>query len=265
MENILNYRSRPIPDLTAACLARKHSREYPLAFSHERAFELCVCIERYGIAGGAYYHRKEGNPPYHHRAPGSIPQVLVRRTVAEMLASVNDRLRRCGIELYVFDAYRPVRVQDYFFLEWMPARLRERYPGWSEDEIGAETRNYWGRGSREDGTVDPFSPPFHATGGAVDLLLREIRTGDIIHTGSFFDDFSPASATDFYEQLALTRDLDPWETEALLNRRLLYWSLVEGGFANNPRELWHFSYGDQLWAALTGAPEAFYSFVLTDI
>lgn len=193
-----------------------------------------------------------------------MPQILVRKTVAEMLASVNDRLCRAGIELYVFDAYRPVRVQDYFFHEWMPTELRKRYPDWSQDEIDAETRNYWGRGSREDGTVDLFSPPFHSTGGAVDLLLRDIRTGNPIHTGSFFDDFSQASATDFYERLALVRNLDAWETEALLNRRLLYWSLDEAGFANNPKELWHFSHGDQLWAAITGQEEAFYSFALID-
>lgn len=265
MENVLNYRSRPIPDLSEACLRRKGSREHRLIFSHELSFEPCVHIGQYDIAGRAYYHQPEDNPPYHHRAPGSIPQVLVRRTVAEMLASVNERLRRSGVELYVFDAYRPVRVQDYFFLEWMPSELRERHPDWSQDAIDAETRNYWGRGSREDGTVDPFSPPFHATGGAVDLLLRDIRTGGLIHTGSFFDDFSQASSTDFYERLALVKNLDAWEVEALLNRRLLYWALVEQGFANNPKELWHFSYGDQLWAAITMEREAFYSFVLTDI
>lgn len=265
MENVLNYRSRPIPDLEEACLRRKVSREHPLVFSDERSFERCVRIDEYGIAGDSYYYREEGNPPYNHRAEGSIPHVLVRKSVAEMLASVNERLCRVGVELYVFDAYRPVRVQDHFFLDWMPSVLRKRYPDWSDDEIDAETRNYWGRGSREDGKVDLFSPPFHSTGGAVDLLLRDIRTKEFFHTGSFFDDFSPASATDFYERLALVRNLDAWETEALLNRRLLYWVLVEAGFANNPKELWHFSYGDQLWAVLTGEREAFYSFSLIDV
>lgn len=262
MKNILSYRSRPIPDLEEACLRRKVSREHPLVFSDERSFEPCVDIEAYGIAGESYYHLEEGNPPYHHRAPGSMPRILVRKTVAEMLASINERLRSVGTEIYVFDAYRPVEVQDYFFREWMPSVLRKRYPDWSQEKIDAETRNYWGRGSREDGTVDPFSPPFHSTGGAVDLLLRDMRSQEFIHTGSFFDDFSHASATDFYERLARMKNLNAWETEALLNRRLLYWSLVEGGFANNPKELWHFSHGDQLWAAITGQGEAFYSFAL---
>lgn len=264
MENILNYRSRPIPDLTAACLRRKISRQYPLVFSHERSFDPCVRIEEYDIAGCSYYHQEKGNPPYNHRAPGSLPVILMRKTVAEMLASVNDRLRPVGVEVYVFDAYRPVQVQDYFFLEWMPAELRKCHPDWDEEMIELETRNYWGRGSDENGEVDPSSPPFHSTGGAVDLLLRDTRTKEFLHTGSFFDDFSPASATDFYERLSLEKHLNHWETEALLNRRLLYWSLVEGGLVNNPKELWHFSYGDQLWAAIKGEPEAFYSLMRID-
>lgn len=264
MKNILDYRSRPIPDLTDACSRRKVSRQYPLVFSHERSFDPCVRIEEYDIAGCSYYHQEQGNPPYNHRAPGSLPVVLMRKTVAEMLASVNERLRSVGIELYVFDAYRPVQVQDYFFLEWMPAELRKRHPEWDEESIELEKRNYWGRGSDENGKVDPLSPPFHSTGGAVDLLLRDTRTKELIHTGSFFDDFSSASSTDFYERLLLTKNLNEWESEALLNRRLLYWALVEGGLVNNPKELWHFSYGDQLWAAIRGEEEAFYSFMLID-
>lgn len=265
MENVFTYRLRPIPDLTEACIRRKRSREHPLVLSYEQSFEPCVDIEEYGIAGDSYYHLESGNPPYYHRAPGSLPRVLVRKTVAEKLAAVNERLSHAGIELYIFDAYRPVEVQDYFFKEWMPNQLRKQYPEWSESEIEAETRNYWGRGSREDGTVDPQSPPFHSTGGAVDLLLRDKATKRLIHTGSFFDDFSPASETDFYERLALVRHLDMWEVEGLLNRRMLYWSLIDGGFANNPKELWHFSYGDQLWAAITGQKEAFYSLASVDV
>jgi D-alanyl-D-alanine dipeptidase len=30
------------------------------------------------------------------------------------------------------------------------------------------------------------------------------------------------------------------------------------GFANYPEEWWHFSWGDQMWARLTGAPAAIY-------
>jgi D-alanyl-D-alanine dipeptidase len=46
--------------------------------------------------------------------------------------------------------------------------------------------------------------------------------------------------------------------EARSNRRLLYWLMTEGGFASNPNEWWHFSWGDQMWARLSGAEAAFF-------
>ena len=46
--------------------------------------------------------------------------------------------------------------------------------------------------------------------------------------------------------------------EARANRRLLHWLMVAEGFAGHPDEWWHFSYGDQLWAKLSGAPAALY-------
>jgi D-alanyl-D-alanine dipeptidase len=49
------------------------------------------------------------------------------------------------------------------------------------------------------------------------------------------------------------------------NRRVYYWImrgalLPEGdsGLVCNPTEYWHWSYGDQMWAALMRAPYAFY-------
>ena len=48
------------------------------------------------------------------------------------------------------------------------------------------------------------------------------------------------------------------DEEARTNRRLLYWVMTEAGFANNPTEWWHYSWGDQLWARLMGRPHAHY-------
>ncbi len=43
------------------------------------------------------------------------------------------------------------------------------------------------------------------------------------------------------------------DQEAQANRRLLHWLMVEEGFAGHPDEWWHFSGGDQMWAAITAA------------
>ena len=47
--------------------------------------------------------------------------------------------------------------------------------------------------------------------------------------------------------------------EARANRRLLYWLMIDAGFASNPSEWWHFSFGDQMWAKLRNEPEALYA------
>src|SRR5690606_40003770 len=104
-------------------------------------------------------------------------------------------------------------------------------------------------------------PSPHSTGGAVDLTLRW-RGGESLFMGSLFADPSPVSHTAHFE--ALKGRLSFSEEEARANRRLLYWLMREAGFASNPSEWWHFSYGDQMWAKLLGWPEALYAGVEYD-
>jgi len=54
------------------------------------------------------------------------------------------------------------------------------------------------------------------------------------------------------------------DEEARPNRRLLPLLLMEEGFAGHPGEWWHFSWGDQLWAALTETPQAHYGLAVPD-
>ena len=99
-------------------------------------------------------------------------------------------------------------------------------------------------------TEDPASPAPHETGSAIDLTLRW-RGGEALWMGSLFDDATAIAHRDRFEG-----DCDPVsfsDREARANRRLLHWLMHEEGFAGHPDEWWHFSFGDQLWAALTGA------------
>ena len=96
---------------------------------------------------------------------------------------------------------------------------------------------------------DPWSnapvPP-HTTGGAVDLT-RGWR-GAVLGLGTDFDAFLPDSAPAALEGEAgsIARDL----------RRLLASLLHAEGMTVIGSEWWHWSYGDQYWAARTGAPAA---------
>jgi D-alanyl-D-alanine dipeptidase len=93
---------------------------------------------------------------------------------------------------------------------------------------------------------DPVPP--HTTGGAVDLTLG--WRGAVLGLGTDFDAFVPQAAPAALEHPAggMARDL----------RRLLAAVLAGEGMTVLPSEWWHWSYGDQHWAAAAGEPVACY-------
>jgi zinc D-Ala-D-Ala dipeptidase len=211
--------------------------------------EPCVDVRSLGLTGRNFYNAQP-NPPYGMPIPGSIPDLLVRRGVGERLVMVDLRLRDRGLGLYVLDAWRPQAVQRYFHDVWFPAWLTARRPTLSGDELRREVEQYWSAP-----TIDEHSPSPHSTGGAVDLTIVELATGHPLFMGGIFDDVTELSWTDWFER----REARSMSDEvARANRRILYWAMAEAGFANNPTEWWHFSWGDQMWARLTQAPAAHY-------
>ena len=93
---------------------------------------------------------------------------------------------------------------------------------------------------------DPELRPPHATGGAVDITLGV--SGDALELGTSFDEFTPRASLSFFETLP-----DCPEKTA---RRLLASVMTGAGFAPYPSEWWHWSFGDQFWAASFDEPTA---------
>src|SRR6202044_446661 len=108
--------------------------------------------------------------------------LLLRRSVAQRLGKVNARLGEAGLELYVFDAWRPRAVQVYFHDVWMPQEVRRRKPELEGAALVREVERYWARP-----TVNASSPAPHATGSAIDLSIRW-KKGELLWMGSLFDD-----------------------------------------------------------------------------
>jgi D-alanyl-D-alanine dipeptidase len=141
----------------------------------------------------------------------------------------------------------------------MPRRVREKHPDFSDQETLAEVEKYWAAP-----TTSQDSPAPHSTGGAVDLTICKMRNAEPLYMGSIFDDATELAHTDYFETagrkpkaIEAKESLENFsDAEAKQNRRLLYWLMLEAGFTNNPNEWWHFSWGDQMWAKLTGAKAA---------
>ncbi|HJT42878.1 MAG TPA: M15 family metallopeptidase [Rhizomicrobium sp.] len=246
-----DLRNRPIAGQEAARAARLGFRQR-IAIRHDNDWfsEPVVDARAAGLAGENFY-AGDRNPPYWHRVEGAVEALWLRKSVAEKLLRVNARAASVGLELFLFDAWRPRAVQAFFHDVWMPRELKRRDPTLSGAALTHEVERYWAAPSQSEA-----SPAPHATAAAVDLTLRW-KDGDPLWMGSLFDDVTALAHRDRFENLT-PENFSFSDQEARANRRLLHWLMVEEGFAGHPDEWWHFSWGDQMWAALTGAPAAHY-------
>jgi len=252
--SLASLRDRPIPNLAPVRQRKQGSRDLPIDSRHPRADEPLHHLCDYGVKGTSYYAH-DRNPPYWSRVEGAVEKLHARSGVAERLRAVNQRLAGAGLRLHVYDAWRPRAVQAYFYERWLPDELRKRRPELSGEALQAEVARYWAKP-----TDNPLSPAPHSTGAALDLTIVW-DDGEPLFMGSMFDDASAISATEHFEALSHTHGGADWSfsaEEARANRRLLYWVMTDAGFANHPDEWWHYSWGDQMWAKITGEPAAIY-------
>jgi len=250
-------RHRSIGGQAAARAARLGCRRrVPIRRDNALFGEAMAEAQDFGLQGINFY-AAPNNPPYWLAVEGATDKLLLRRSVAERLARVNARAGEAGLALFLFDAWRPRAVQAFFHDVWMPNELKRRHPELSGQALTEEVERYWAAPSQDEN-----SPAPHATGGAVDLTLRwkeggRWKGGDALWMGSLFDDVTALAHRDRFENLS-PENFSFSDQEAQANRRLLHWLMVEEGFAGHPDEWWHFSWGDQMWAAITGAEAAHY-------
>lgn len=158
-------------------------------------------------------------------------------------------LLRPGYQLQIFDAYRPLTVQQ-FMVDYTRQQLL------ADQGLTAETADpatlavvndqvftFWAAPNE-----DPKQPPPHSTGAAVDLTILA-ADGQALDMGSPIDEPSDRSYPDYF----LGRS-----PVAHQNRELLNQVMTAAGFVRHPNEWWHFSFGDQLWAWRVQVPAAMF-------
>jgi len=145
-------------------------------------------------------------------------------------------------QLVVWDAYRPVEVQQSLF-DGFYRQVKMLHPDFEEAQRLGETQKFVSIPS--ENTTRP-SP--HLTGVSVDVTLRVC--GQDLWMGTEFDDFSALARADYYEG---KQGLGGQELVARRNRRILHHLMVDvGGFSQYVEEWWHYDRGNQFWAASTG-------------
>jgi len=207
-----------------------------------------IPLDRFAVESPHPYEKL--GAPYGDRSP-----FFLRKGVLDRLLTAQTYLQQHhpGWRIQIFDAYRPVEVQqfmvDYSFHELVAAA------GLSPTALTLEQRQTFQERVHQFWAVpslDPATPPPHSTGAAIDVTLVDSENR-AIDMGSPIDEISPRSHPDYF---ANSRDDRGKNYHAC--RQILATVMRSAHFQQHPSEWWHFSFGDQLWAWLSRGenPEA---------
>ncbi|HEW64473.1 M15 family metallopeptidase [Fervidicoccus fontis] len=191
-------------------------------------------------------------PQYYIQGIGnSLPECYSRKGVLLRLLKASSRLPS-EYKLVILDAWRPITVQQSLF-DTLKERIMKENPLISEEEAIKETLKFVALPSK-----DPNKPSPHNTGGAIDLTIAD-ENGLFLNMGTDYDDTTEKARTTYFEEKVRRGEkLSEEEEEALKNRRLLYNIMIDAGFTNYFDEWWHYDYGNQNWAWLSGKDNAIY-------
>ncbi len=147
-------------------------------------------------------HNFTGAPLPGYGAPGA----WMREKAADALAQVQDSLRKQGLSLLVYDAYRPIR--------------------------GTLAMVAWAKRTQQTHLLKGYiaTRSGHNRGHTIDLTICDAKTGKALDMGNAYDTLNETSHT---------RNARGY---ALQNRLLLLRVMRSAGFRPYNKEWWHFSF-----------------------
>jgi zinc D-Ala-D-Ala dipeptidase len=205
-----------------------------------------IPLDRFAVTSPHPYEQL--GAPYGDRSP-----FFLRPGVLDRLQNAQTHLQHHHPHwrIQIFDAYRPVEVQqymvDYSFNQLVTtAELSstELTPA-QRQTFQEQVHQFWAVPS-----LDPATPPPHSTGAAVDVTLIDAENRSV-EMGSPIDEISPRSYPDYFAHHG-----DPAGIQYQIHRQILAQAMRSAGFQQHPNEWWHFSFGDQLWAWLSQSKTA---------
>ena len=165
---------------------------------------------------------------------------LIRSYTYELLKKASSHLPQ-GLHFVIYEAYRPMKSQ----IRLWDAVVKEKHIQYPDLAIDSEefiaicdtfAANPYRQGSG------------HQSGAAIDISLIDAN-GKELDMGGEVRGFNDTA--DF--------DCPNISQEARHNRDILRSTLLSVGLVNYPSEWWHYSFGDRLWARLTGSKLAIFS------
>lgn len=147
--------------------------------------------------------------------------VIMTVQAAIALKKIQDTLKKQGLGLKVYDAYRPQQAVNHF-VRWAKRlndtlKKQDFYPNVRKQNLFKE--GYIASKSR------------HSSGSTLDLTIINLETGAELDMGTPYDFFGPES---WVSNKKLTK-------KQQANRQLLQVVMLANGFRNYPKEWWHFT------------------------
>ncbi|NJO93565.1 MAG: D-alanyl-D-alanine dipeptidase [Hydrococcus sp. RM1_1_31] len=201
---------------------------------------VAIPLEKFAVESPHPYQKLGAN--YQGRSPYYLRQSVLNALIN---AQIYLQQRYLGWQIKIFDAYRPVEVQqfmvDYTFA-WVLQKQgleRENLSSGQQQKIWEQVYQIWAVPSD-----NPATPPPHSTGAAIDVTLVDAE-GQTLDMGGEIDELSARSHFNYYA----TRTDEKGQAYHA-RRQLLDEVMTEAGFCRHYDEWWHFSLGDQMWAWL---------------
>ncbi|HWW43045.1 M15 family metallopeptidase [Pedobacter sp.] len=131
-------------------------------------------------------------------------RAFARKPVVQQLQKVQDELRKKGLGLRIYDAYRPYAITVAFYQK-------------------ASDKHF---------VANPTKGSRHNRGCAIDLSLINLKTGKELPMPTPYDSFAPQAAADYAEL----------PVSVIRNRNLLIRTMQAHGFRVLKNEWWHYDF-----------------------
>ncbi|PIG91473.1 M15 family metallopeptidase [Gloeocapsopsis sp. IPPAS B-1203] len=219
----------------------KPYQQVPILECHEPL--VPIPLEKFAVVSPHPYQQL--GAVYGDRSP-----YYLRQSVVSALLTAQTELQRQypAWRILIFDAYRPVAVQQ-FMVDYTFGQVA-RTAGLSVDSLSAsQCQEIWQQVYQlwAVPSLDKRYPPPHSTGAAVDVTLVN-SMNENVEMGSAIDELSERSHPDYYAT-SICAEAQQYHH----HRQILFKVMHSAGFQRHPSEWWHFSLGDQMWAYLTQA------------
>tara|TARA_R110002126_G_scaffold291757_1_gene456950 strand:+ start:10076 stop:10744 length:669 start_codon:yes stop_codon:yes gene_type:complete len=151
--------------------------------------------------------------------------IIVTKLAAKALKTIQKKLKKDGLSLKIFDAYRPQQAVDHF-VNWAKVlndtvMKQQYYPKVPKSQLF------------NLGYI--ASKSGHTRGSTVDVTIVDLKTGKELDMGSPYDFFGTKSHP-FYRKIS---------EKQKENRMLLRRMMLKNGFKPYDNEWWHFTLKDE--------------------